>query len=155
MRAPRLRASPRHGGAVRCLQICLQTLIRRWSAPLLCYPPGAIIPRKVLRYHRTTQGAVCGGQGLPPPIPGNLRYEELSGFQQGRFLHSFKGGRVRMCVSGWCRIIHVPHYRSGSIVPIPAMDGHVADRPGKGLITPADGLMARVNRDQPVYTRQE
>ncbi len=23
MRAPRLRASPRHGGAVRCLQICL------------------------------------------------------------------------------------------------------------------------------------
>ena len=26
-------ASPRHGGAVRCLQICLQTLIRRGGAP--------------------------------------------------------------------------------------------------------------------------
>ncbi len=33
MRAPRLRASPRHGGAVRCLQICIQTLIRRGGAP--------------------------------------------------------------------------------------------------------------------------
>ncbi len=33
MRAPRLRASPRHGGAVRCLQICLLTLIRRGGAP--------------------------------------------------------------------------------------------------------------------------
>ena len=30
---PRLRASPRHGGAVRCLQIYVQTLIRRGGAP--------------------------------------------------------------------------------------------------------------------------
>jgi hypothetical protein len=32
-RAPRLRASPRHGGAARCLHICLQALIRRGDAP--------------------------------------------------------------------------------------------------------------------------
>ena len=33
MRVTRIRASPRHGGAVRCLQICLQALIRRRGAP--------------------------------------------------------------------------------------------------------------------------
>jgi hypothetical protein len=32
-RIPRIRASPRHGGAVRCLHIYVQILIRRGGAP--------------------------------------------------------------------------------------------------------------------------
>jgi len=39
--------------------------------------------------------------------------------------------------------------------PLPGLGGCVAARPGKGLITPADGLMARVNRDQVIPARQE
>ena len=77
MMASRLRASPRHGGAVRCLPICLPALIRCGGAP--SGAAGFIASNQELGHSITS---IClidfHGKSFPPHTQYNCEDDPLS-----------------------------------------------------------------------------
>ena len=126
-RKPRLRASPRHGVAVRGLQICAQTLIRRGGAPSgvaftvknplckfwytgACYEPGCTLfpPPPDFRGHNSEK---CG---TGPELLNDARREQMRSYLAMLQRPKAGGGMVWDAASAGSGIcLHPPWKRHG------------------------------------------